>query len=111
MKTTFKMKEATNTSEAIYSIENVLIENPLWLNKCTSDLFAVVKQCWDLPLTVQEYKVDKANFDNSHDYLDALDKSKHQVSMLSMLNSEQIINLFIEIKTEYYNFLDNTQWS
>jgi hypothetical protein len=105
------MLEATNASEAITSIENVLIENPLWLNKCTSDLFAVVKQCWNLPMTVQEYKVDKANFDNSHDYLDALDKSKHQVSMLSMLKSEQIIKLFQEIKTEYYNFKDNTQWN
>ena len=111
MLSNFKMKEATNASEAITSIENVLIENPMWLNKCTSDLFAVVKQCWDLPMTVQEYKVDKANFDNSHDYLDALDKSEHQVSMLSMLNSEQIIKLFIEIKTEYYNFKDNTVWS
>ena len=111
MKTNFRMKEATNTSEAITSICDVLKENPLWLNKCTSDLFAVVKQCWDLPMIVQEYKVDKANFDNSHDYLDALDKSEHKVSVLSMLKSEQIINLFIEIKTEYYNFKDNTQWS
>ena len=111
MYSNFKMKEATNASEAITSIENVLIENPLWLNKCTSDLFAVVKQCWNLPMIVQEYKVDKANFDNSHDYLDALDKSKHKVSMLSMLKPEQIINLFIEIKKEYYNFKDNTQWS
>ena len=106
MYSNFKMKEATNTSEAIYSIENVLIENPLWLNKCTSDLFAVVKQCWDLPMIVQEYEIQEDDYGDEiripHD---------HKVSMLSMLNSEQIINLFVEIKTEYYNFKDNTQWS
>ena len=117
MKTTFKMKEATNASEAIYSIENVLIENPLWLNKCTSDLFAVVKQCWDLPMIVKEEE-EKVNADDCNDYHEwidareeAFEKSEHRVSMLSMLKSEQIINLFIEIKTEYYNFKDNTQWS
>ena len=86
MKTTFKMKEATSASEAITSIENVLIENPIWLNKCTSDLFAVVKQCWDSPM-IEDMKL-----------------------ALEMLKSEQIINLFIEMKTEYYNFKDNTQW-
>ena len=97
MRSSFKMKEATSASEAIYSIENVLIENPVWLNKCTSDLFAVVKQCWDLPMIVKEY--------------DDLGKSEHKVSMLSMLNEKQIINLFQEIKTEYYNYKDNTQWN
>ena len=94
MKTNFKMKEATNASEAITSIENVLIENPLWLNKCTSDLFAVVKQCWDLPVIVKEEE-----------------KTEHRVSMLSMLKSEQIIKLFQEIKTEYYNYKDFTQYN
>ena len=107
----FKMKEATNASEAITSIENVLIENPLWLNKCTSDLFAVVKQCWDLPMIVKEYEVDKDNFYSNHDYQDALDKSEHRVGLLSMLHPDQIIKLFVEIKTEYYNFKDNTVWS
>ena len=127
MKTNFKMKEATNASEAITSIENVLIENPLWLNKCTSDLFAVVKQCWDLPMIVKEEvddelhaKVSKellsVNYDDYHDYVDAVHKethkrAEHKVSMLSMLKSEQIIKLFQEIKTEYYNFKDNTQWN
>jgi hypothetical protein len=127
MKTNFKMKEATNKEEAITSIENVLIENPLWLNKCTSDLFAVVKQCWDLPMIVKEdvddrlyEKVSKEmlyeNYDSYHDYVDAVHKetdkrAEHRVSMLDLLAKEQIINLFVEIKTEYYNFLDNTQWS
>jgi len=97
MYSNFKMKEATNASEAITSIENVLIENPLWLNKCTSDLFAVVRQCWDLPMIVKE--------DGS------VSSPEHKVSMLSMLHEQQIIKLFIEIKTEYYNFKDNTQWS
>ena len=106
MKTNFKMKEATNASEAITSIENVLIENPLWLNKCTSDLFAVVKQCWDLPMIVKESEIQ------SDDYGDEIRIwHEHKVSMLSMLKSEQIIKLFQEIKTEYYNFKDNTVWS
>ena len=127
MKSNFKMKEATNASEAITSIENVLIENPIWLNKCTSDLFAVVKQCWDLPMIVKEEvddelhaKVSKEipceNFDCEYDYIEAVHKethkrAEHKVSMLSMLAKEQIINLFIEIKTEYYNFKDNTVWN
>tara|TARA_R100000781_G_scaffold81432_1_gene50211 strand:+ start:1352 stop:1693 length:342 start_codon:yes stop_codon:yes gene_type:complete len=113
MKTTFKMKEATNASEAITSIENVLIENPVWLNKCTSDLFAVVKQCWDLPMIVTTKPLIECDYTGWSE--DAIKQSKsrneHKVSMLSMLDSEQIINLFIEIKKEYYNFKDNTQWS
>ena len=114
MKTNFKMKEATNASEAITSIENVLIENPLWLNKCTSDLFAVVKQCWDLPMIVEEKEADHSRTDNYEDYLEeVLERyhKAHRVSMLSMLAKEQIINLFVEMKTEYYNFKDNTVWS
>tara|TARA_R100001082_G_C4355240_1_gene156540 strand:+ start:941 stop:1282 length:342 start_codon:yes stop_codon:yes gene_type:complete len=113
MKTNFKMKEATNASEAIFSIENVLIENPVWLNKCTSDLFAVVKQCWDLPMIKTTKPLIECDYTGwSEDAIkDAKSYHEHKVSMLSMLNSEQIINLFIEIKTEYYNFLDNTQWS
>jgi len=87
MKSNFKMKEATNKEEAIISILDVMNENPLWLNKCTSDLFAVVKQCWDSPM-IEDMKL-----------------------ALEMLKSEQIINLFIEMKTEYYNFKDNTVWS
>ena len=38
MKTNFKMLEATNKQEAIISINDVMSENPLFLNKCTSDL-------------------------------------------------------------------------
>ena len=94
MKTNFKMKEAINKEEAIISILDVLDENPLWLNKCTRDLFAVVKQCWLLPMSVP-----------SQDAFDLND------GILYALTKEQIINLFIEMKTEYYNFKDNTVWS
>ena len=38
----WKMKEATNKEEAIISILDVLNHNPLWLNQCTSQLYAVV---------------------------------------------------------------------
>ena len=38
----YKMKEATNKQEAIISILDVMTENPVWLNKCTSKEFAVV---------------------------------------------------------------------
>ena len=40
--TTYKMKEATNKDEAIISILDVLDHNPLWLNKCTSQIFAII---------------------------------------------------------------------
>ena len=117
MKTDFKMKEATNASEAIYSIECVLIEIPVWLNKCTSDLFAVVKQCWDLPMIVNEEE-EKVNADDCNDYHEWIDareeafiKSERRVSMLSMLQDEQIIRLFQEIKDAYYDFKDNAVWN
>ena len=42
MKTMYKMKEATNKLEAIISILDVMKENPIWLNKCTSKEFIVV---------------------------------------------------------------------
>lgn len=80
MKTEFKMKEATNKAEAIISIIDVLYENPLWTNKCTSDLFAVIKT-----LTVSDAE-----------------------KLLGRMKFEQVKNLFIEIKTEYYNSIN---WS
>ena len=91
MKTNFKMKEATNKEEAIISILDVLEENPLWLNKCTSDLFAIVNRIYYL-------RIDK-------------DEMELQCDILNCMPKEQIIKLFQEIKTEYYNFKDNTQWS
>lgn len=78
MKTEFKMKEAINKKEAIISIIDVLYENPLWTNKCTSDLFAVITS-----LTVSDAE-----------------------KLLGRMKFEQVKNLFIEIKTEYYNSIN-----
>jgi hypothetical protein len=83
MKTTFKMKEALNKEEAIVSILDVIDENPVWLNKITDSLFILVK-------TIEpEYK----RF------------------LLEKSIDEQVIDLFIKLKKEYYNFKDNTQWN
>ena len=42
MKSNYTMLEATGKQEAIISICDVMAENPVWLNKCTSDLFALL---------------------------------------------------------------------
>jgi len=83
MKTTFKMKEATNTEEAIVSILDVIEENPLWLNKITDSLFILVKSI----------------------------EPEHRRFMLEKSMDESVIDLFVKIKKEYYNFKDNSQWS
>ena len=83
MKTTFKMKEATSTEEAIVSILDVIEENPLWLNKITNSLFILVKSI----------------------------EPEHRRFILEKSIDEQVIDLFVKVKTEYYNFKDNTQWS
>ena len=83
MKTTFKMKEATNKEEAIVSILDVMEENPLWLNKITDGLFILVRNI----------------------------ESEHKRFLLEKSIDEQVIGLFVKIKKEYYNFKDNTQWS
>lgn len=90
MYSNFKMLEATNKEEAIISILDVMKENPLWLNKCTSDLFAIINRIYQLS--------DK-------------DEMELQCDVVNCMPKEQIIKLFIEIKTEYYNFKDNTQWN
>jgi hypothetical protein len=83
MKTNYTMKEATNKEEAIISILDVIKENPLWLNKITDTLFILVKAI----------------------------EPEHQRFMLEKSMDEQVIDLFVKIKTEYYNFKDNTVWS
>ena len=83
MKTNFKMKEATNTSEAIKSIIDVMEQNPLWLNKVKGTLVALLK---------------------------CLNKDE-QIFLLSKQIDEQVIDLFVKMKQEYYNFKDNTQWN
>ena len=84
MRSSYKMKEATTKQEAIISICDVMSENPIWLNKCTSDIFALI---YDLHTT------------------------RKKTYWLNNLTFEQVRDLFIEIKTEYYNFKDKTQWS
>ena len=83
MKTNFEMKEAVNKDEAVISILDVMKENPLWLNKVTDGLGILLK----------------AN------------KEEHRKFILDKSVDEQIIDLFVKLKTEYYNFKDNTQWS
>ena len=83
MYSNFEMKEATNKNEAIISILDVLEENPVWLNKVTDGLFILVKNI----------------------------EKEHKKFILDKSLDEQVIDLFIKIKTQYYNFKDNTQWS
>ncbi len=83
MKTNYTMKEATNKEEAIISILDVIKENPLWINKITDSLFILVK-------TIED---------------------EHKRFLLEKSVDEQVIDLFVKLKTEYYNFKDNTQWN
>ena len=83
MKYDFKMKEATNKEEAIISILDVMKENPLWLNKVTDSLGILLK-------AIEE---------------------EHRQFLLEKSVDEQVIDLFVKLKTEYYNFKDNTVWS
>ena len=77
------MKEATNKEEAIISILDVMKENPLWLNKVTDSLAILLK-------TIEE---------------------EHRQFLLEKSVDEQVVDLFVRLKTEYYNFKDNTVWS
>ena len=75
----FKMQEATNNQEAITSILFALKSNELFLNKCSSLMFAVISNL---------HTTEKRRF------------------YLNLLTKEEIKNLFIEIKTAYYNSKD-----
>jgi len=79
----FKMKEAVDVKEAKISILDVMEENPLWLNKVTDSLSILIKNI----------------------------EPEHRKFLLDKSIDEQVIDLFVKIKTEYYNFKDNTQWS
>lgn len=82
MYSNFKMKGAINKKEAIISIIDVMKENPLWLNKVKGTLVSLLK---------------------------CLNKDE-QVFLLHKSVDEQVIDLFVNMKEEYYNFKDNTQW-
>jgi len=77
------MKEATNKEEAIVSILDVIEENPVWLNKITDSLLIIVKSI----------------------------ENEHKRFLLERSIDEQVIDLFVKLKTEYYNFKDNTKWN
>lgn len=79
----YKMLEATNKNEAIVSILDAVKHNAVWLNKCQSYFSRTV-----IGLNEELRK----------NYLDEL-------------NKDVVIDLFIEFKTEYYNFKDNTVWN
>ncbi len=83
MKYDFKMKEATNSKEAIVSILDAINHNAVWLNKCQSDNARIIISLGD---------------DIKEKYLNEL-------------TDEQVIDLFVELKTEYYNYKDNTIWN
>ena len=83
MLSNYTMKEATNKDEAIISILDVINENPVWLNKITDGLYLLLKNI----------------------------EKEHQQFLLEKSVDEQVIDLFVKIKTEYYNFKDNTQWN
>ena len=83
MRTNYKMLEATNKEEAIISILDVIEENPLWINKITDSLFILVK-------TIE---------------------NEHRRFLLEKSIDEQVINLFVTLKKEYYHFKDFTQWN
>lgn len=79
MKTLFRMKEATNVQEAITSILDVVEESPVWLNNINSSLLTLVRNI----------------------------EQEHKRFVLEKSLDEQVIDLFVEIKTEYYKFQDN----
>lgn len=83
MYSNYKMKEATNKEECIISILDVVKENPLWTNKITDGLFILVKSIED----------------------------EHKRFILEKSLDEQVIDLFVKLKTEYYNYKDNTVWN
>ena len=83
MKSNYTMLEATNKQEAIISILDVVKENPIWLNKISDSLLILLRSI----------------------------ELEHKKFLLEKSVDEQVIDLFVKIKTEYYNFKDNTQWN
>tara|TARA_R100001086_G_C11662000_1_gene210466 strand:+ start:130 stop:366 length:237 start_codon:yes stop_codon:yes gene_type:complete len=77
------MLEATNVTEAKKSILNVLEVNPLFTNKITNDLFILLQN-------IENY---------------------NKKYLLDTFTNEQILNLFVEIKTQYYYYIDVTQYN
>ena len=79
----FKMLEATNVKEAKTSILNVLEVNPLFTNKITNNLFVLLQNI----------------------------EEENKKYLLDTFTNEQVLNLFVEIKTQYYYYIDVTQYN
>ena len=82
MKYDFKMKEATNKEEAIISILDVLEEHPIWLNKVNHSVHILLA----------------TNLEN-------------RKWILNECEDDIVKAMFIDMKTEYYNFKDNAVWN
>ena len=79
----FKMLEATNVKEAKTSILNVLEVNPLFTNKITNDLFVLLQNI----------------------------EEENKKYLLDTFTNDQVLDLFVEIKKEYYHYIDFTQYN
>tara|TARA_R100001530_G_scaffold117242_2_gene84398 strand:+ start:80 stop:325 length:246 start_codon:yes stop_codon:yes gene_type:complete len=76
MKTNFKMKEALNKDEAIISILDVIDHNPEWTSTISNSLFLLVKNM----------------------------EKEHQQFLLEKSIDEQVIELFVDVKTAHDKF-------
>ncbi len=83
MQNNYKMLEATNKNEAITSILDAVKHNAVWLHQCESYFLLATKQL---------------NEDLRENYL-------------QNLTNQDILDLFVELKTQYYNYKDNTRWN
>ena len=83
MKYDYKMLEATNKEEAIVSILDAVKHNAVWLNKCQSYIARTIIGL----------------------------KTELKQKFLDLLSEEDVIDLFVELKTEYYHHKDFTQWN
>lgn len=79
----FRMLEATNVTEAKKSILNVLEVNPLFTNKITNNLFVLLQNI----------------------------EEENKKYLLDTFSNSQILDLFVEIKKEYYHYIDFTQYN
>ena len=76
MKTIYTMLNAHNKLEAIKAIVDAMMENPLWLLECSSKEFATVYR---------------------------LHNTEKRTQYLNLMKFEQVKELYIELRTQYYN--------
>ena len=72
----YRMLPATNKLEAIKSIVDAMTENPNWLLECNSKEFATVYR---------------------------LHNTEKRTQYLNLMSFEQVKELYIELRTQYYN--------